>query len=70
MNTCKIEIVTREMSIFSSEDSNRVTQFLVATDVDWIPRNVPCQALLYDKLGRWFSRDSALNWKLLEASKH
>jgi len=59
------------MSIFSSEDSSsRVTEFLVATDVDWIPPNVSCQALLYDKLGRWFSRDSALNWKLLEASKH
>jgi hypothetical protein len=55
------------MSIFSSEDSsNRVAQFLVATDVDWIPRNVSCQALLYDKLGRWFSRDKAFE---LEASR-
>jgi len=59
------------MSIFINEDSSsRVTEFLVATDVDWILRNVSCQALLYDKLERWFSRDSALNWKLLEASKH
>jgi hypothetical protein len=57
--------------MFSSEDSSsRVTEFLVATDVDRIPRNVSCQALLYDNLGRWFSRHSALNWKLLEASKH
>jgi len=59
------------MSIFSSEDSSsRVTEFLLATDVDGIPRNVSCQALLYDKLVRWFSRDSVLNWKVLEASKH
>jgi len=35
MDTCKVEIVTRGMSIFSSEDSSsRVTEFLVATDVD------------------------------------
>jgi hypothetical protein len=58
------------MSIFSSEDSSsRVAEFLVATDVDWIPPEVSRQAFLYDKLGRWFSRDSASNWKLLEASK-
>jgi len=31
---------------------------------------VSCQAFLYGKLGRWISRDIALNWKLLEASKH
>jgi hypothetical protein len=59
------------MSIYSNEESSsRVTVLLVATDVDLIHRNLFCQALLYDKLGRWFSRDSALNWKLLEASKH
>ena len=59
------------MSMFISEgSSSRVAEFLVATDVDRIPPNVSCQALFWVKLGRWFPRDSALNWKLLEASKH
>ena len=49
------------MSIFQ----HRVAEFLVATDVDRIPTNVSRQVLLYGKLGRWFPRDRALNWKLL-----
>jgi hypothetical protein len=49
------------MSIFRIEDaSSRVTEFLVANDVDWIPPDLSRQAFLYGKLGRWFPRDTAI----------
>ena len=47
-----------------------MAEFLVATELCRFPRNVSRQALIYGKLGRWLSRDSTLNWKLLEASMH
>jgi len=60
IDACNIQNVVREMSIPVA--SGRVS------GSNWCrlnPPNILRQAFLCGKLGRWFPRDSTLNWKLL-----
>jgi len=66
----KCKFLIREMSMYSSEDSSSKVR---VSGSNWCRLNSPQmsrQVFLYGKLRRWFPRDSALNWKLLEASRN